>query len=234
MGNGKENYAGKEVLILGGGDGGILAEVVKQKPKMITMLEISFKVSALPRLSHQHVMELSVICLYSCRNRTRTIRTFVSSRTTYCLLLNLSCSWFMFYITVSRLEAAVFVLTCFFWGVFCPVQFFFPLAALCVFVHLHLVDRSLAEFLHWPEGDWRVQNAHERNLWWYPRQPEGRLLPSECWIIGCECKWDKKKANALVLSEPCWVDILITDSSRGLRARTEEVCPGRKDVWLRD
>uniref|UniRef100_A0A3Q3JLN8 PABS domain-containing protein n=1 Tax=Monopterus albus TaxID=43700 RepID=A0A3Q3JLN8_MONAL len=42
MGSGKENYAGKEVLILGGGDGGILAEVVKQKPKMITMVEISF------------------------------------------------------------------------------------------------------------------------------------------------------------------------------------------------
>lgn len=42
IGSGKENYAGKEVLILGGGDGGILAEVVKQKPKMITMLEISF------------------------------------------------------------------------------------------------------------------------------------------------------------------------------------------------
>lgn len=41
MGSGKESYAGKEVLILGGGDGGILAEVVKQKPKMITMLEIS-------------------------------------------------------------------------------------------------------------------------------------------------------------------------------------------------
>uniref|UniRef100_A0A667YQ97 Spermine synthase n=1 Tax=Myripristis murdjan TaxID=586833 RepID=A0A667YQ97_9TELE len=37
MGSGKENYAGKEVLILGGGDGGILAEVVKLKPKMITM-----------------------------------------------------------------------------------------------------------------------------------------------------------------------------------------------------
>lgn len=41
MGGGKESYTGKEVLILGGGDGGILAEVVKQKPKMITMLEIS-------------------------------------------------------------------------------------------------------------------------------------------------------------------------------------------------
>lgn len=43
MGSGKENYAGKEVLVLGGGDGGILAEVVKQKPKMITMVEISFR-----------------------------------------------------------------------------------------------------------------------------------------------------------------------------------------------
>lgn len=42
MGSSKENYAGKEVLVLGGGDGGILAEVVKQKPKMITMVEISF------------------------------------------------------------------------------------------------------------------------------------------------------------------------------------------------
>ncbi|KAF1378615.1 hypothetical protein PFLUV_G00192380 [Perca fluviatilis] len=44
MGSGRENYAGKEVLILGGGDGGILSEMVKQKPKMITMLDISFKV----------------------------------------------------------------------------------------------------------------------------------------------------------------------------------------------
>lgn len=54
MGNGKENYAGKEVLILGGGDGGILAEVVKQKPKMITMLEISFIVPALPNFTALH------------------------------------------------------------------------------------------------------------------------------------------------------------------------------------
>ncbi|XP_041750165.1 spermine synthase-like [Coregonus clupeaformis] len=40
MGRGKENYTGKEVLILGGGDGGILAEAVKLKPEMITMVEI--------------------------------------------------------------------------------------------------------------------------------------------------------------------------------------------------
>ncbi|CAB1315994.1 unnamed protein product [Coregonus sp. 'balchen'] len=38
MGRGKENYTGKEVLILGGGDGGILAEAVKLKPEMITMV----------------------------------------------------------------------------------------------------------------------------------------------------------------------------------------------------
>ena len=43
IGGGRENYTGKEVLILGGGDGGILAEVLKLKPKMITMLEISFQ-----------------------------------------------------------------------------------------------------------------------------------------------------------------------------------------------
>ncbi|KAJ7996702.1 hypothetical protein DPEC_G00239760 [Dallia pectoralis] len=42
MGGGKENYTGKEVLILGGGDGGNFAEAVKLKPKMITMVEISF------------------------------------------------------------------------------------------------------------------------------------------------------------------------------------------------
>ncbi|TRZ15267.1 hypothetical protein HGM15179_011840 [Zosterops borbonicus] len=42
MGSGKEDYTGKEVLILGGGDGGILYEIVKLKPKMVTMVEISF------------------------------------------------------------------------------------------------------------------------------------------------------------------------------------------------
>ncbi|KAL8190321.1 UNVERIFIED_CONTAM: hypothetical protein K2H54_048268 [Gekko kuhli] len=42
MGSGKEDYTDKEVLILGGGDGGILYEIVKLKPKMVTMVEISF------------------------------------------------------------------------------------------------------------------------------------------------------------------------------------------------
>uniref|UniRef100_A0A3B3SQD1 Spermine synthase n=1 Tax=Paramormyrops kingsleyae TaxID=1676925 RepID=A0A3B3SQD1_9TELE len=40
MGGGREQYAGKEVLVLGGGDGGILHEAVKLKPKMVTMLVI--------------------------------------------------------------------------------------------------------------------------------------------------------------------------------------------------
>ena len=44
MGSGKEDYSGKDVLILGGGDGGILCEIVKLKPKMVTMVEISFVV----------------------------------------------------------------------------------------------------------------------------------------------------------------------------------------------
>uniref|UniRef100_A0A8C9WHC3 Spermine synthase n=1 Tax=Scleropages formosus TaxID=113540 RepID=A0A8C9WHC3_SCLFO len=37
MGGGREHYEGKDVLILGGGDGGILCEAVKLKPKMVTM-----------------------------------------------------------------------------------------------------------------------------------------------------------------------------------------------------
>ncbi|XP_072178221.1 spermine synthase-like [Diadema setosum] len=39
-GNGRENYAGKDVLILGGGDGGILHELRKENPSFITMVEI--------------------------------------------------------------------------------------------------------------------------------------------------------------------------------------------------
>ncbi|XP_036925535.1 spermine synthase-like [Sturnira hondurensis] len=40
MGSGKEDYTGKDVLILGGGDGGILCELVKLKPRMATMVDI--------------------------------------------------------------------------------------------------------------------------------------------------------------------------------------------------
>ena len=41
-GQGREEYKDKTVLILGGGDGGILHELLKEKPKFITMVDISF------------------------------------------------------------------------------------------------------------------------------------------------------------------------------------------------
>jgi spermine synthase len=40
MQRGKENYEDREVLILGGGDGALLWELLKEKPKFVTMLEI--------------------------------------------------------------------------------------------------------------------------------------------------------------------------------------------------
>lgn len=36
----KEDYTGKEIVILGGGDGGLLWELLKQKPQFVTMLEV--------------------------------------------------------------------------------------------------------------------------------------------------------------------------------------------------
>ena len=43
-GSGQEDYSGKTVLILGGGDGGMLREVLKHSPKFVTMVEIDEKV----------------------------------------------------------------------------------------------------------------------------------------------------------------------------------------------
>uniref|UniRef100_U5EQP4 Putative spermidine synthase n=1 Tax=Corethrella appendiculata TaxID=1370023 RepID=U5EQP4_9DIPT len=40
MQRGKENYEGKEIVILGGGDGALLYELLKEKPKFVYMLEI--------------------------------------------------------------------------------------------------------------------------------------------------------------------------------------------------
>ena len=37
---GHESYTGRTVLVLGGGDGGILHEVLKQKPRFVTMVDI--------------------------------------------------------------------------------------------------------------------------------------------------------------------------------------------------
>ena len=40
MQRGKINYEGKDVLILGGGDGALLYELLKENPKMVTMVEV--------------------------------------------------------------------------------------------------------------------------------------------------------------------------------------------------
>ncbi|KAJ8967008.1 hypothetical protein NQ314_003125 [Rhamnusium bicolor] len=40
MCRGKENYKGKEIVILGGGDGALLYELLKEEPKEVIMLEI--------------------------------------------------------------------------------------------------------------------------------------------------------------------------------------------------
>ncbi|OXB71692.1 UNVERIFIED_CONTAM: hypothetical protein H355_010169 [Colinus virginianus] len=53
MGSGKEDYTGKEVLILGGGDGGILYEIVKLKPKMVTMVLIEDCIPVLKRYAKE-------------------------------------------------------------------------------------------------------------------------------------------------------------------------------------
>ncbi|XP_070569097.1 spermine synthase-like [Ptychodera flava] len=39
-GSGSEEFKDKEILILGGGDGGILHEILKESPKFVTMIEI--------------------------------------------------------------------------------------------------------------------------------------------------------------------------------------------------
>lgn len=40
MQRGIENYNGKDICILGGGDGALLFELLKENPKFVTMLEI--------------------------------------------------------------------------------------------------------------------------------------------------------------------------------------------------
>jgi spermine synthase len=40
MQRGEENYVGKEIVILGGGDGALLWELLKEKPKFVYMLEV--------------------------------------------------------------------------------------------------------------------------------------------------------------------------------------------------
>ena len=40
MRRGVEVYEGKEILLLGGGDGGLLRELLKENPKQVTMIEV--------------------------------------------------------------------------------------------------------------------------------------------------------------------------------------------------
>ena len=43
MQRGKEDYKDKEIVILGGGDGALLWELIKEKPKFVTMIEVHSK-----------------------------------------------------------------------------------------------------------------------------------------------------------------------------------------------
>ena len=65
-----ENFEGKEVLILGGGDGGILHELRKLKPKHIIMAEVRISHIFLPSFSllssHPPLLFNRLILLVSC------------------------------------------------------------------------------------------------------------------------------------------------------------------------
>lgn len=42
-GSGREDFKDKTILILGGGDGGILNELLQYSPKFVTMVDVSFQ-----------------------------------------------------------------------------------------------------------------------------------------------------------------------------------------------
>ncbi|XP_012272731.1 spermine synthase [Orussus abietinus] len=60
MQRGKESYVGKEIVILGGGDGGLLWELLKEKPKFVTMLEID---DIVMKACSQHMRSVCGDCL---------------------------------------------------------------------------------------------------------------------------------------------------------------------------
>ncbi|XP_015591721.1 spermine synthase isoform X2 [Cephus cinctus] len=60
MQRGKEDYTGKEIVILGGGDGGLLWELLKEKPKFVTMLEID---EIVMKACSQHMTSICGDCL---------------------------------------------------------------------------------------------------------------------------------------------------------------------------
>lgn len=39
---GRNDYTNKDILILGAGDGALLWELLKEKPRMVTMIEVRF------------------------------------------------------------------------------------------------------------------------------------------------------------------------------------------------
>ena len=51
--HGEEDFRGKTALILGGGDGGILHELLKQNPKHVTMAEVRIPFTLSERQKYQ-------------------------------------------------------------------------------------------------------------------------------------------------------------------------------------
>jgi len=58
MQRGKIDYTGKDVLILGAGDGALLCELLKENPKMVTMVEVLTHFSTVV-----HCLETSIKCV---------------------------------------------------------------------------------------------------------------------------------------------------------------------------
>ena len=56
-----QDYAKKDLLILGGGDGALLHELLKEKPKFVTMVDID---EAVMRACKEHLRSRHLICAY--------------------------------------------------------------------------------------------------------------------------------------------------------------------------
>ena len=56
-----QDYAKKDLLILGGGDGALLHELLKEEPKFVTMVDID---EAVMRACKEHLRSRHLICAY--------------------------------------------------------------------------------------------------------------------------------------------------------------------------